>query len=173
MMEEDIHSKTKVNTMRAKHYILNELIFFSVKDDALQARQQYLDLLENIEPDRQVRSYLKWDSKVPNGAILHSTSWRYDVVRQSLVLSWAIYPDPNPDQHTQPVDRYVPSFQVDAAHPAPREGEAVEAVAHAARHLSFLSKTDPSFRNALLKDPKLADALRKYAPSEVFTDNLD
>ena len=159
--------------MRARHYILNELIFFSVKDGALQARQQYLDLLENIEPDRQVRSYLKWDGKVPSGAILRSTSWRYDVTRQSLVLSWVIYPDPSPDQRASPVDRYSPSFQPDATHSAPREGEAVEAVAHAAHHLSLLSNTDPSFLNALLKDPALSDALRKYAPSETFDSNIE
>lgn len=154
--------------MRAKHYILNELIFFSVRDGKLQSRVQYLDLLENISPDRQVRSYLNWETQAPVGALLHSTSWRHDEEKSTLIITWAIYPDPNPDFGTSPVDVYSPGLQKDAVHPAPKHGEAVASVAHAARHFAFLSKTDPAFLEALSSDPELTEALLNYSPAEIF-----
>ena len=144
------------------------MIFFSVREEQLQSRVQYLDLLENTPPDQQVRAYLGWEKGAPDGAVLHSTSWRYDQEKNTLVLTWGIYPDPNPNFGTSPVDTYSPDLKADAVHPAPKAGETIASVSHGARHFAFLRDTDPSVLQAIQFNPELGIALVNYSPAEVF-----
>lgn len=153
--------------MRAKHFIVNEMVYFSLNESELKARVQYLDLLENISPDQQVRAYLGWDTNAPEGAFLHSTSWRYDYDTNSMLITWAIYPDPSPTKATQAVDVYIPEDKPDAIHPGVKRGDSVASVAHAARHLAFLRDTDPSLLTSIRHSPALREALENYAPAMI------
>ena len=153
--------------MRAKHFILNEMVHFSVDGGDLKARVQYLDLLENMSPDQQIRSYLGWENSSPEGAFLHSTSWRYDYDAEALILTWAIFPDLTPGLHAVTVDPYMPEDKPDAVHPGVKRGESVASVAHAARHLAFLRDTDPSILTAIKHTPALKNALANYVPTMI------
>lgn len=145
--------------------ILNEIAVFRLVDGTLHARTVTAEHQATISPDATVRRTLGWaGDETPDGAFLHSTSWRYDAPNDTLILTWAVFPDPDPSAGGYtPVDVFT-STTVNTIRPAARP-EDQAAVEHAARHLAFLIAEDPRVLAAAQQHTGLVDALRKHSPS--------
>lgn len=148
---------------RPVHRVRQELVFFSVRDHELAYRVETLLLPNHIAPDAHIRQHLLWEGDdAPLGAMLHSTSWRYD--HDTIALTWAITPDLRRDLPVSAV-RPAPIAQgTDGANPVPADLNFQQVVNHAARHLAFLAHTDPIVDEALHLQPELHDALLAFAP---------
>jgi len=93
------------------------------------------------------------------GAVLHSTSWRFE--REAVVLTYAALPDPAPQPGAArvAVDRMVSGGAALAPSPPAVDPDAV--AAHAARHLALLVGTDPVVAEAAALQPEIWDLLAK------------
>jgi hypothetical protein len=96
--------------------------------------------------------------------VVHSTSWRPTL--DGLVLTYAILPDPNPDDgtvHAVPADARVVCSE-DAAAPTPAAVDVEHVLAHALRHLSLVARTSPAVVTAVAAHPRLWDAVMARTP---------
>lgn len=75
-------------------------------------------------------------------AVCHSTSWRHE--DGSVVLTYAVVPDPAPDRPATPLRAPAVVCSGDPLRPAPADLHAHHVVAHAVRHLAYLVDTDPA-----------------------------
>lgn len=96
-------------------------------------------------------------------AVLHSTSWRYRG-DGSIVLTYAGFPDPQPARPAVPIEGHDIARGDDPLSPTPPRVRNEEVAVHAARHLAFIVRTDPTVRLALERLPELARALAPLAP---------
>lgn len=146
------------------HAVIQEFLHFSTRDGQLCCRVEHLPLPKNIAPDQHVRRHLGWADTAPEGALVHSTSWRYDPQTNALVITWAITPDTRRDLRATPLrDTYI-AQGADGAHPVPDGLDLQHVINHAARHLCFLLHSDPNVDTALHHQPALHDALMAFAP---------
>ncbi|MCA2225040.1 hypothetical protein [Nonomuraea aurantiaca] len=114
-------------------------------------------------PDQAARRVSGIPADAPS-TVVHSTSWRCRPEGE-IVLTYAVCPDPEP---------WLPAIELpvleiaagDApAAPAPGRVEVANVVAHAIRHLAFLTAEDPVVRRALAHHPEIVTALdqpRRY-----------
>lgn len=143
------------------HEIRNEIAFLRTVNGTMHARVQYQPLPARTAPDQAVRELAWPDGQLPDDAIVHSTSWRYDT---ELTLTWIVHPDPHPELPATPVTVYAPVEQTDAAHPAPDPDQVVPSVEHAVRHLAFLADHDPAIVAIITRNPELQHALAPHRP---------
>lgn len=149
----------------SKHNVTQELVFLSTGDDgAIRYRVEHHPLPSYRAPDVHIRKLLGWDEDAPAGALLHSTSWRYDLDTNAVILTWTVIPDPNPESG-ETRDRVEDIAQgTTGTHPFPDGLTSDHAAAHAIRHTSFLLHTDEVVEDELHHFPALHDALLAYAP---------
>ncbi|HSV65686.1 MAG TPA: hypothetical protein VLJ59_07245 [Mycobacteriales bacterium] len=106
-------------------------------------------------------------AEVPDSAtevIVHSTSWRYQPDGR-LVLTYLIYPDPEPAAEATPLTTPRIAHGADPSHPDPPVVLPDHVATHAARHLAWLAHTDPVIAHAVGADPDLWQALRALVPA--------
>jgi hypothetical protein len=147
-----------VNLASQTHPVITELVLLSGHPDGLRWRTQRAVLPVGSAPDEHARVLVGWDGAAPAGSLIHSTSWRYDPLSESLILTWAVAPDPDPASATRLVDGTVAQGSA-ATEPVPVGLTMESVVAHAARHLAFLSHTDEVVAAAVHHHPHLHDAL--------------
>lgn len=94
--------------------------------------------------------------------VCHSTSWRSDGPGR-LVLTYAVLPDPAPDQPAEPL--IVPEVVAgdDPLKPAPGALDATHVAGHAVRHLADLAHRDPVVSFAAQREPGLWGAVLRTA----------
>lgn len=161
----DLALSPDTSGMTATHTIVQEFIYFRVAPDGtLHARVEEVPLPAVLAPDEHARQHFGWGPAPAVGALLHSTSWRARPEEAGLVLTWAVLPDPRPDLPAVPVGEPVIAEGTDGAHPVPEDLHPRHVIAHAARHLSFLSHTDPGVRDAIHAHPSMHDAFVAFAP---------
>jgi hypothetical protein len=89
---------------------------------------------------------------------VHSTSWRHRA-DGSIVLTYAVLPDPSPSLPAVPITSFGIARGTDPRRPSPPRVHREEVAAHAARHLALLADTDPVVRQVLAEYPELNCAL--------------
>lgn len=146
--------------------VLNEVVLFSVSNGELHARSFFVENFRGTAPDEAVREAMGWnDGQRPEGAVLHSTSWRYDNVVNALLLTWAVFPDPAPSpSYTEKVVVYRNDEDADPTRPAVAPEE-VASIGHAARHMAFLIAEDPQIAKAAAMHRGLKEAFCEHAPT--------
>ncbi len=97
-------------------------------------------------------------------SLVHSTSWR-PMPDGTIVLTYAVAPDPRPAESATPLEDLVFATGDGPSRPTPPDVTNDQVAAHAIRHLGFLLETDPSARAALERDPALAGLLADLAPA--------
>ena len=95
----------------------------------------------------------------PGAAVaVHSTSWRH-LGDGSIVLAYAIAPDPVPDATAVPILSFEAAHGPCATRPSPERLEREQVAAHAARHLALVADANPDVRQVLDAYPELARSL--------------
>lgn len=147
------------------HHVQIEVILLSILDDAvLRWRLVTGELLSGCRPDTRARELAGLASGVPTATVVHSTSWR--PTPGGLILTYAVLPDPNPDESTV---RAVPAGTTiacsgNAAAPTPPAVGVEHVLAHALRHLSMVARTSPPVAAAVDVHPRLWHAVVTHAP---------
>lgn len=90
---------------------------------------------------------------------VHSTSWRH-LGDGSIVLAYAIAPDPVPDATAYPILSFEAAHGSCASRPSPPRVQREQVAAHAARHLALVADTNPHVRRVLAACPELARSLQ-------------
>jgi hypothetical protein len=138
-----------------------EVILLSEHNGTLRYRDVRAALTAGVHPDDLAKelSGLGWCTP---GALLHSTSWRFE--DNCLVLTYAALPDPRPQSSTRPLwcDAMIASPNPLMPSPAQIGLEAV--AAHAGRHLAFLHANDDVVVEAAAALPAMWTLLIKLTP---------
>jgi len=95
---------------------------------------------------------------------VHSTSWRH-LGDGSIVLAYAIAPDPVPDATAFPILDFEAAHGPGADQPSPVHVEREQVAAHAARHLALVADTTPGVHRVLAADQELTRALGALSPA--------
>ncbi|MGH3886720.1 MAG: hypothetical protein ACRDSZ_09140 [Pseudonocardiaceae bacterium] len=147
------------------HEVQIEVVLLSVSDDAqLRWRVARGDLPTGCRPDARARELAGLATIVPVATVVHSTSWR--PTPGGLILTYAILPDPHPDDsavHTVPADAIV-VCAADPAAPSPPVVDVEHVLAHALRHLSLVARTSPAVVAAVAANPRLWNAVLARTP---------
>ncbi|MQA15759.1 MAG: hypothetical protein GEV09_16865 [Pseudonocardiaceae bacterium] len=106
------------------------------------------------EPDELALRTAGITRDTPEWTVSHSTSWRYDPAGV-LVLTYALAPDPDPQQPAVALPRAGVLCSGDPLHPRPEALHAHHVAAHAVRHLAHLAVSDPTVRDAASHRPEL------------------
>jgi len=91
-------------------------------------------------------------------AALHSTSWRHRA-DGSIVLTYAVLPDPRPDLPAVPLASLGIARGARPDRPSPEQVNRDQVAAHAARHLAMVARTDPGVRGVVTGYPALGRVL--------------
>jgi hypothetical protein len=99
-------------------------------------------------------------SRIAPGAkvAVHSTSWRH-LGDGSIVLAYAVAPDPVPDATAIPILSFEAAHGPCATRPSPAHLEREHVAAHAARHLALVADANPDVRAVFAAYPELARSL--------------
>ena len=92
------------------------------------------------------------------GVAVHSTSWRH-LGDGSIVLAYAVAPDPVPDASAVPILRFDVPHGPCASRPSPPRLQHEQVAAHAARHLALVADTNPHVGRIFAAYPELARSL--------------
>lgn len=138
--------------------VIVEVIALSESDGSLRYRVRRAALDEGLHPD-DLAIRLSGLSLCTPGALLHSTSWRYDT--GTLVLTYAALPDPNPDQAAAQVAADAMVIARNPLVPSPPRIDVDAVAAHACRHLALLVTTDPVVADAATYLPQLWQLIAK------------
>jgi hypothetical protein len=95
---------------------------------------------------------------------VHSTSWRH-LDDGTIVLTYAVVPDPAPGGTAIPVRSPEIACGGDPLRPSPPHVRHEQVAAHAARHVALIAGTDPQVRMVLERSPELRRALESLAPA--------
>jgi hypothetical protein len=90
-------------------------------------------------------------AQVGDGAVCHSTSWRYQDGR--VVLTYAVVPDPQPSRSAAALTEPSVMCSGNPLRPAPADIHDHHVAAHAVRHLAYLADTDPAIAEVAAADP--------------------
>jgi hypothetical protein len=144
--------------------VVNELVFFSTLNGILFYKLAQVETVAGVSPDVTIRDFLNWGQQPPAGAVIHSTSWRFDEETGGYVLTWAVTPDTLEGTRKTVVPLTVHQGD-NSVYPCVTSSASEHAVAHAARHLSYLLHTDPVVKHSLHHQLGLHDALLGYNPN--------
>ncbi|HEY7013244.1 MAG TPA: hypothetical protein VH480_10835 [Streptosporangiaceae bacterium] len=89
---------------------------------------------------------------------VHSTSWRH-LGDGSIVLAYAVAPDPVPDASAVPIRSFEVPHGPRASRPSPPRLQHEQVAAHAARHLALVADTNPHVSRVFAAYPELARSL--------------
>ena len=117
-----------------------EVVGLSERDGVLHYRVRREMLADGVHPDDLALGLAGLTLCTP-GALLHSTSWRYE--NGTLVLTYAALPDAAPADQTRPVDVDAMVVSTSPLVPSPCAIDLDAVAAHACRHLALLLTTDP------------------------------
>jgi hypothetical protein len=151
------------------HQVQIEVILLSISDvAALRWRVARGDLPSGGRPDARARELAGLAISVPTATVVHSTSWR--PAAGSLILTYAVLPDPEPIESIESTVRTVPAdaaivCSADTAAPTPPVVTLEHVLAHALRHLSMVARTSPGVVTAVDAYPQLWDAVLAYPPN--------
>jgi hypothetical protein len=134
-----------------------EVFALSERDGCLRHRRLTAGLREGVHPDDTARALSGLTACTP-GAVLHSTSWRYE--SGGVVLTYAALPDPRADLPTAPVDSDAMAAGAPLA-PSPARLDIAAVAAHACRQLARLASTDYAIAGATKAQPDLWDLIVK------------
>jgi hypothetical protein len=115
-----------------------EVVLIRLQAGVLHHRFTRRALTEDERPDDAALHL----AQAADGAVCHSTSWRYQDGR--VILTYAVVPDPHPS--TAAVALTTPSVMCsgDPLWPTPADVHDHHVAAHAVRHLAYLADTDPA-----------------------------
>ncbi|GAA2574511.1 hypothetical protein GCM10010435_57590 [Winogradskya consettensis] len=142
-----------------------ETLLIGVHDGHLTYRAAEEGLADNEHPDAAARRLAGFGSplgSLGSGRLIHSTSWRFDAGR--IVLTYAALPDPDPATAQRFPASGAMTATGTALDPSPPHVDRADVIAHAARHLAFLHRTDPAVAEAALEQPPLWALLDAYQP---------
>ncbi|MEJ3746155.1 hypothetical protein WEI85_23060 [Actinomycetes bacterium KLBMP 9797] len=117
---------------------LVETVLLSARGGQLCFRTARRPLGIGEHPDACARSL----AGLTEGALLHSSSWRY--AEGGIVLTYVALPDPDGAAAVLPVPDLPPVRGSDPLTPSPPVVRPVDVAVHACRHLAFLRHTDPT-----------------------------
>jgi len=110
-------------------------------------------------PDEAASRIGRIASDGPGPAVaVHSTSWRH-LGDGSIVLAYAVAPDPAPDATAVPILSFAVPHGPRASLPSPVHLQPEQIAAHAARHLALVADANPDVRQVLAAYPELARSL--------------
>ncbi|MFI6595984.1 hypothetical protein ACIBHX_07035 [Nonomuraea sp. NPDC050536] len=132
--------------------VIVELILLRAAPEGWSFRRQAAPLDREGDPSELARSL------AGEPLLLHSTSWRHEP-DEGIVLTYAAYPDPDPDARADELDELEVAFGAAPDDPRPVELTAAHVAAHAIRHLAFLVASDPVTGAAIVADPAVAALL--------------
>jgi hypothetical protein len=136
-----------------------ETVLFSVHRGQLAYRVRPKRLSRGAHPDALARQL----ARLHHEGLLHSTSWRFDA--GAVVLTYAALPDPSPAGAVPlDADRSGP-YPLDPLAPGDVCLTAHDVAVHAARHLSYLRRTDPLVARAAHRPAELWDAIGRFEPA--------
>jgi hypothetical protein len=128
-------------------------------DGTLAFRQAWgwLDAAETPD-DAAVRIGLPRAQGSLRAGALHSTSWRQGA-NGSIVLTYAVAPDPEPDLAAVALSSLRLAYGPSAGQPSPARVSAEQVAAHAVQHLAMVADTNPQVHEALSADGDFIRAL--------------
>ncbi|WP_214321178.1 hypothetical protein [Nonomuraea sediminis] len=132
--------------------VVVELILLRADPQGWSYRRQVAPLDREGDPSELARSL------AGEPLLLHSTSWRHEP-GQGIVLTYAAYPDPDPDAPADELDELEVAFGAAPDDPRPAELAPAHVAAHAIRHLAFLAASDPVTGAAIAADATVAALL--------------
>jgi hypothetical protein len=140
-----------------------ETLLLGAHHGRLTYRVARRDLRDDEHPDTAARRLAGFTDRGPSdGAILHSTSWRF--AAGQIVLTYAALPDPDPGSAAVLDPPAEPARGTDPLAPSPPQVEQADVAAHACRHLAFLHHTDPVVAACSHREPELWKLLDSYRP---------
>lgn len=119
--------------------VVEVIALWAESDGALGYRQTHADLGDSEHPDALARALAGTDRL----KLLHSTSWRF-LPSGQVVLTYAAVSDGDSHGPVARIEDFEPASSGDPLAPCPAQVTGEQIAAHAARHLAFLAKTDPS-----------------------------
>jgi hypothetical protein len=139
-----------------------ETLLLGMHDGRLTWRLAEQFLTDDEHPDAAALRLAGFGDSDTMGRVLHSTSWRFADGR--IVLTYAALPDPDPRTATVfELPEPTPGGG-DALSPSPPHVASTAVVAHACRHLAFLSRTDRVIAHAATANPQLWALLDAHRP---------
>ena len=137
--------------------------------DGLAYRRASGDLNCSENPDQAAARIGGIEGFASAGLVMHSTSWRH-LSDGSLVLTYVVAPDPEPNRVAVAIASYELAHGQDAIRPCPDSVREAEVVAHAACHLALVAETNAHVREALAIHPELNAALAQlpFVPAGQF-----
>jgi hypothetical protein len=141
-----------------------EVLALSWRDGRLHHRCMTQTLEAPASPHDTARLMADLDPEDP-GALCHSTSWRADGDSR-VVLTYAALPDPA-DRAARPCEPGHIVAAGDAVSPQPQVLHREHVLTHALRHLSMLSREDPTVRKLVPHQPQLWAAIDEAAARAV------
>jgi hypothetical protein len=145
--------------------VVVETLLLGAHDGHLTCRAAEEGLADNEHPDAAARRLAGFGSpfgSTGSGRLIHSTSWRFDAGR--IVLTYAALPDPDPATALRFPAGGATAARGTALDPSPPHVDRADVIAHAARHLAFLHRTDPAVAGAAIEHPSLWTLLDAYQP---------
>ncbi len=103
-------------------------------------------------------------------AVSHSTSWRAE--DDTLVLTYAVVPDPDRAEPALPLPHPLVVWSGDPTRPSPKGLHLHHVAAHAVRHLAGLRVTDPGVRRAAADGDPIWDVIASFADTTVAVHEL-
>lgn len=134
-----------------------EVVLLCERDGVLRYRMRRDDLEDGVHPDDLAFGLAGLTLCTP-GALLHSTSWRYE--DGTLVLTYAALPDPA-RQGTREVDVDAMVVSTSPLVPSPCAIDLDAVAAHACCHLALLLTTDPVAIEAAAAAPAIWSLIGK------------
>ncbi|GIH18461.1 hypothetical protein Raf01_66330 [Rugosimonospora africana] len=119
--------------------------------------------LRDDHPDALARAVAGFDPASPTaGALLHSTSWRFEP--GGVVLTYAALPDPHPAAACRLNPRTAVARSDDQFAPSPAVVGLDNVAVHACRHLAWLRRTDPLVAAQADRLPELWALIEDHRP---------
>lgn len=119
-----------------------EVVQLGLQDGPQLSYRTITGQLPTRQPPDVLALQLAWPDRPPDGAVCHSTSWRFEDA-DTLVLTYAATPDTTRNDCYQLGEPAIVSSG-DALRPAPAQLHAHHVAAHAVRHLAYLARHDPA-----------------------------
>lgn len=139
-----------------------EILFTKIEKEQVSYYRDFFDLsYKSKDPDIYVRKAVEQHAKLlqadPKESIIHSTSWRCDH-DNLIVLTYIVYSDklslPSKQSKQIALSQLKIATSEDINKPKPIEIAEKNIVSHGLRHISFLIKNDPVFKEKLKPDTK-------------------